>query len=364
LQYPAVSSGRTYLVGAALLLGFAAGPMEECTADTEAPTAPVIGPRLTNSDYAGFRWTSSSDNVGVTGYRVTVDGVLDAVLPADTIDHVVEVAPSAPHTVSLTAFDAAGNESAPSSFSFTSGPRPTAGNEAVNLYWDEGGYRASTFEVPFAVQAVGPTSNLFFSQVVDFGGPASGYVGFQQKNGDRIAWVSFWSTINGSLVGKVIDYEGDYAANCSRRPDEPGIFQPWACEIDFDWQVGDWYLFRLERLGPSPTDHLGSRWEVSISGIAVGGDPIPTTILGRFVLAAPNGETSEIVDTVTFLEEFTVDPFCRTPPETVLEVGAPTFDFGSARAQHDVTIPGPCSAGNSEPSAFFGPESRRLSMGR
>lgn len=338
------------------------GPCQDGGDDTETPTTPAIAARLHNSDYAGFRWTPSEDNVGVAGYRVRLDGVVQAELPADASDHVVgDLTPSTDHVITLTAFDAAGNESAPSEWAFTTGARPTTGNEAVNLFWFESGYEASSFEVPFTVEQIGADSNLFFSQVVDFVGPASGYFGFQQKEGARIAWISFWSTDAAADIGQVVDYRGDFAANCERRPDEPGIVQPWACSIDIGWATGVTYALRLERVASTPADDaIGSLWRATITDRSTG----TVTVLGEFLLAGPNGEVAHINDTVTFLEEFTVDPFCVTPPLVVLEVGNPVFDDGLGGATHDVTIPGPCSNGNSSPSDFYDTGGRRLSMGQ
>jgi chitodextrinase len=60
----------------------------------------------------GLRWDASTDNVGVTGYRVYRDGELVATKGAGARSHNVSgLTCGTSYTISLTAVDAAGNES-------------------------------------------------------------------------------------------------------------------------------------------------------------------------------------------------------------------------------------------------------------
>lgn len=80
-------------------------------ADTVAPTTPG-NPQVvaTGATTARFSWTASTDNLGVTGYRVSRDGaVLNTVTATQYND--TGLTPGASYTYSVVALDAAGNAS-------------------------------------------------------------------------------------------------------------------------------------------------------------------------------------------------------------------------------------------------------------
>ena len=88
-------------------------------ADTQAPSAPA---NVTASDVtksaASISWSASSDNVGVTGYNVYVNGSLKG--SSSTTSYALSgLAASTSYTVSVKAKDAAGNESAAGSVNLT-----------------------------------------------------------------------------------------------------------------------------------------------------------------------------------------------------------------------------------------------------
>ena len=79
--------------------------------DTAAPSVPQGMAWATVTQTAiGVRWDASSDNVGVTGYRLYRDGVLAGTTTATTYS-VSGLACGTSYTIGLTAIDAAGNES-------------------------------------------------------------------------------------------------------------------------------------------------------------------------------------------------------------------------------------------------------------
>ena len=82
--------------------------------DTQAPTAPaaLVSTGQTSTTIA-LSWTGSTDNVGVTGYRVR-EGTTVVGTPTGTTFTVTGLAPSTAHTYTVVAFDAAGNVSAAS----------------------------------------------------------------------------------------------------------------------------------------------------------------------------------------------------------------------------------------------------------
>jgi hypothetical protein len=79
------------------------------TADTQPPTAPTgLTATATTASSVALRWNPSTDNVGVTGYRVLRGGVRIATVSATTyVD--TTVSPSTRYRYKVKAFDAAGN---------------------------------------------------------------------------------------------------------------------------------------------------------------------------------------------------------------------------------------------------------------
>ena len=89
--------------------------------DEEAPSAPtdVAASNITDSS-ADITWTASTDNVGVTGYDVYVDGDLEG-STTSTSYSLSGLSPETSYSVAVRAKDAADNESAEGSTSFTTG---------------------------------------------------------------------------------------------------------------------------------------------------------------------------------------------------------------------------------------------------
>jgi chitodextrinase len=84
------------------------------TPDTTPPSVPAdLSATATSASRVDLAWTASSDNVAVTGYRVYRDGVFlgtaDVAAYADTT-----VSPATTYAYTVSAYDAAGNESAQS----------------------------------------------------------------------------------------------------------------------------------------------------------------------------------------------------------------------------------------------------------
>ena len=84
------------------------------TPDTQPPTAPTnLAVGAKTSTTVTLTWTASTDNVGVTGYRV-MEGTTQVGTGTATTFTVTGLLPSSTHTYTVTAFDAAGNVSPPS----------------------------------------------------------------------------------------------------------------------------------------------------------------------------------------------------------------------------------------------------------
>jgi hypothetical protein len=83
------------------------------TADTTAPSTPTGLASSVNGNSITLRWTASTDNVGVTGYRVYRNGALAANVGATSWTD-TGLAISTTYSYAVSAVDAAGNESAQS----------------------------------------------------------------------------------------------------------------------------------------------------------------------------------------------------------------------------------------------------------
>lgn len=99
------------------------------TADEEAPSVPsglTLIERTANR--ISLSWSASSDNIGVTGYTVYVNGTNYMTVTAPQAD-IRNLQPETTYEISITANDAAGNESAPSTvFTVTTLAADTGGS--------------------------------------------------------------------------------------------------------------------------------------------------------------------------------------------------------------------------------------------
>ena len=89
--------------------------------DEEDPSAPTdVSTSNVTDTSADITWTASTDNVGVTGYDVYVDGTIDG-STTSTSYSLSGLSPETSYSVGVRAKDAAGNESVEGSTSFTTG---------------------------------------------------------------------------------------------------------------------------------------------------------------------------------------------------------------------------------------------------
>lgn len=119
--------------------------------DDEAPCAPLNLTADVTFNNVELSWRAASDNVGVTAYNVYTNGSLTSTVSTTNV-YYPALTPLTDYTFAITAIDAAGNESLPTSLKVTTGPdespditAPTApGNlkgtpsfNSVLLSWDE-----------------------------------------------------------------------------------------------------------------------------------------------------------------------------------------------------------------------------------
>ena len=80
--------------------------------DTQAPTAPTLSSTAQTDTTVDLSWTAATDNVAVTGYRVYKDAILETTLGNVLSYQVTGLTASTTYDFTVTALDAAGNESA------------------------------------------------------------------------------------------------------------------------------------------------------------------------------------------------------------------------------------------------------------
>jgi chitodextrinase len=103
----------TYQVTASDAAGNVSQPSNQAAVTTQADTTPPTAPgtpvvsSLTSAQ-VGLTWTTSTDDVGVAGYRVTRNGSVIATVTGGSYTD-TSVSPGTSYTYAITAYDAAGN---------------------------------------------------------------------------------------------------------------------------------------------------------------------------------------------------------------------------------------------------------------
>ncbi|WP_420603227.1 DUF2341 domain-containing protein [Flagellimonas sp.] len=112
--------------------------------DTQPPSTPTNLSSVGNTDTtADLSWNLATDNIGVTGYKIFKDGTLEATLGNVTTYQVTGLAASTTYGFMVTALDAAGNESAPSSTISVTTDSSSGGGGSGGSVWSESNSVAS-----------------------------------------------------------------------------------------------------------------------------------------------------------------------------------------------------------------------------
>jgi fibronectin type 3 domain-containing protein len=207
------------------------------TADTEAPTAPAGLSATAAPRQVSLSWQPSTDNVGVTGYRVYRDGGLLTSLGTVTSYTDTGVAPGS-HVYSVQAVDAAGNLSAPSNTASATVPDTTKPSAPANLTALGG-----TAKVDLSWQAssddVGVTGYRIFrgaTQVGSVDGTTTSYT----ESG--LAAGSYTYTVRAvDAAGNLSDPSNSASATVSdtSKPSAPGSLTAagGTAKVDLSWQA-------------------------------------------------------------------------------------------------------------------------------
>ncbi|HEY5706892.1 MAG TPA: malectin domain-containing carbohydrate-binding protein [Terrimicrobiaceae bacterium] len=182
--------------------------------DTQAPTVPgSLSAANTTATGVTLNWTASTDNVAVTGYKVSRDGVLIATVTGLSYSD-SGLSPSTSYAYTVVAQDAAGNVSSPASLSVTtagSSPgviRVNAGGgtyvDTLGNTWsaDFGFNTGQTFTVGNAIAGT-VEDTLYKTERYDKTGGAELAYAFSMSNGEYLVKLHFAETYPGtSAVGK------------------------------------------------------------------------------------------------------------------------------------------------------------------
>jgi chitodextrinase len=121
------NSGKNYAVGtgiSAVVNGAVSSGTNPCSVDTQAPTVPTaVTAAAMDSNTVTVSWTASTDNVGVTGYKVLRGGTQVGTATTGTSYTDSTVAANTTYSYTVQAYDAAGNVSAASSAASVTTPQ-------------------------------------------------------------------------------------------------------------------------------------------------------------------------------------------------------------------------------------------------
>ncbi|MET1260675.1 fibronectin type III domain-containing protein [Flagellimonas sp. DF-77] len=177
--------------------------------DNQAPSAPtgLASTGQTNST-VGLTWSSATDNVGVTGYKVYQNGANVATIGNTTSYQVTGLSSATAYTFSVTALDAAGNESASSTTInvTTDSGSSGGGGSSGSTVWAESGSNAIYYSSGNV--GIGTSNPIRKLEVFDnnatlarFSGGHSGIQGIQveRQSGDHIRLVTSYTGFGGGL---------------------------------------------------------------------------------------------------------------------------------------------------------------------
>ncbi|WP_407344410.1 fibronectin type III domain-containing protein [Pengzhenrongella phosphoraccumulans] len=122
--------------------------------DAVAPSVPVgVSAVASGSTSVVVSWSASTDNVGVTGYRVLRDGGVVATVTGTTLTD-SGLSPGGTYAYTVVAFDAAGNASAPSAPATVTMPGPVVGPPSFHGAATTSTASGSSVTAPLPVGAV------------------------------------------------------------------------------------------------------------------------------------------------------------------------------------------------------------------
>ena len=111
--------------------------------DTQSPSTPTLSSTSQTDTTVDLSWNAATDNIGVTGYKIFKDGNLEATLGNVNTYQVTGLTASTAYSFTVTALDASGNESAPSSAVSVTTDSTSGGGGSGGSVWSESNSVAS-----------------------------------------------------------------------------------------------------------------------------------------------------------------------------------------------------------------------------
>ncbi|MDW3197376.1 MAG: zinc-dependent metalloprotease family protein [Cytophagales bacterium] len=279
------------------------------TPDTQAPSTPtnLASANITASSF-DISWTASTDNVGVNGYNVYLNGSLDGT-SATTNYSFSGLSANTSYTVAVEAYDAAGNTSGQASTGVTTADVGSCTNVTVNSndfesgfgIWNDGGsdcrrsandaqYSNGTYSIRLrdnTSTSVMTTDNLDLSSFEEITVSFS-YLARSMDNANEDFWLQV-STNGGSSYTIVEEWnQGDEFVNNVRENDAVTIQGPFTSNTRL--------RFRCDASG-------NSDW-VYIDDVVITGCTTSTSRSTNTIVETPVEEELPVID----LSEITVYP--------------------------------------------------------
>ncbi len=143
--------------------------------DTQAPTATTLSSTSQTDTSVALSWTAATDDTAVTGYKVYKNGVLEATLGSDLLYQTTGLTAATSYNFTVTALDAAGNESVASNIIAITTNNAITGNLLDTSTWTVGsgsvtGFtRTGTDAENIREMGVGPhgTSEILWKGITD-----------------------------------------------------------------------------------------------------------------------------------------------------------------------------------------------------
>ena len=292
-------------------------PCQGEPADTTPPTAPTgLAVTVTGPGSIALSWTASTDNVGVTGYDIDEGGSVVAT-STGTRANITGLLGGSSHTFTVTAFDEAGNVSAPSAAVTAVAGSGTAPGVAAP-YVDMGAY--PTPSLPGIVAASG-LKQLSLAFIVNGSTPctASWFGDYNTSTGWDAADIAAVKAAGGDVRVSFGGENGtELAQSCTDVPSLTAQYQQVVNEYGLDW-----IDFDIE--GSAVTDHASiDRRSAAIAAVQAAQRAKGRNLQVSFTLPVlPSGLTS---DGLYVLQS------AAAAGVTVSDVNVMAMDFGDSTA--------------------------------
>lgn len=105
--------------------------------DTQSPSTPTLSSTSSSDITVGLSWSGATDDTGVTNYKVYKDGILETTLGNINSYQVTGLSASTSYDFTVSALDAAGNESATSNVISVTTNASSGGGGSTTSVWSE-----------------------------------------------------------------------------------------------------------------------------------------------------------------------------------------------------------------------------------